>query len=145
MEASFCGARRNGTALGTLRRDASPQPIHGLDTGGHATCALGRRWWRPRGASATPHASLHEERRNGNIDGISHAIGWLALIESVQDSGCGARVLLDLDLVAVRHVEFSGHGAKQTHEGLENLPQTAFQALAQIHHLLAEIPARWED
>ena len=47
----------------------------------------------------------------------------------------------------VRHVESFGHGAEQTHEALEKessphrFSSIAFQPLAQIHHLLAEIRA----
>ena len=47
----------------------------------------------------------------------------------------------------VRHEESFGHGAEQTHEALEKessphrFSSIAFQPLAQIHHLFAEIRA----
>ena len=53
----------------------------------------------------------------------------------------------NLHLHVARHLESFGHDAKQTHEALEEEPSPhrsssiAFQALTQIHHLLAEILA----
>ena len=57
------------------------------------------------------------------------------------------RAQKNLHLDVARHVESFGHGAEQTHEAFEkeSSPQRfasiAFQPLAQIHHLLAEIRA----